>query len=126
MHVECSNKKGYLVEMNSDDLRRLLRFLHCCYLSKRVKTSPIKEAPMNAKQLGIKILPKLFLVGEAATLVVTVVTSGAIVVPGTVVTASASTDVTVLPPTTVGAEIVVEMTEGETVVPGIVVVYVTS
>ena len=112
--------------MNSDDLRRLLRFLHCYYLGKRVKTSPIREAPTNAKQLGIKIFPKLFLVGEAAILVVTVVTSGAIVVPGTVVTASASADVTVLPPTTVETEIIVEMTEGETVVPGTVVVYVTS
>ena len=81
---------------------------------------------MKAEKLGIKILPKLFLVGEAASFVVTVVTSGAIVVPGTVVTASATTDATVLPPIVVEAEIVVEMTEGETVVPGIVVVYVTS
>lgn len=46
--------------------------------------------------------------------------------PGTVVKASAITDPTVLPPVIVKAEIVVEMTEGETVVPGIVVVYVTS
>ena len=102
------------------------RFLHYCYLSKRVKINPIREAPTNAEQLGTKMLPKLFLVGEAASLVVTVVSSGAIVVPGIVVTASATRDVTVLPPTFVGAEIVVEMTEGETVLPGIVVVYVTS
>ena len=48
------------------------------------------------------------------------------VVPGTVVTASAMTVPTVLPPTVVEAEMVVEMTEGGIVVPGIVVVYVIS
>ena len=53
-------------------------------------------------------------------------TSGATVVPGTVVTAAATTDPTVLPPVIVKADTVVEMTEGETVVPGTVVVYVIS
>ena len=66
------------------------------------------------------------MVVEAATFVVTVLTCGATVVPGTVVRASATTVPTVLPPMVVVAEIVVEMTEGETVVPGIVVVYVIS
>ena len=66
------------------------------------------------------------MVAEAASLVVTVVTSGATVVPGTVVKASATTDPTVLPPVIVKADIVVEMTDGEIVVPGIVVVYVIS
>lgn len=80
----------------------------------------------KAEIFGIRAVPKLFLVAEAASLVVTVVTSGATVLPGTVVKASAITDPTVLPPVIVKAEIVVEMTEGETVVPGIVVVYVTS
>ncbi len=56
----------------------------------------------------------------------TVVTSGATVVPGTVLTASVIIDPTVLPPVMVKAEIVVEITEGEMVVPGIVVVYVIS
>lgn len=71
-------------------------------------------------------VPELFLVAEAASLVVTVVISGATVVPGTVVKASARTDPMVLPPVIVKADIVVEMTDGEIVVPGIVVVYVTS
>lgn len=66
------------------------------------------------------------MVVEAATLVVTVVSSGETVVPGEVVKASAMTDSTVLPPMTVMAEVVVEMTEGGIVVPGIVVVYVIS
>ena len=71
--------------------------------------------------------PELFLVAEATTRrVVTVVNSGSMVVPGTVVTASAMTVPTVLPPTVVEAEMVVEMTEGGIVVPGIVVVYVIS
>ena len=81
---------------------------------------------MKAELLGTRAVPKLFLVAEAASLVVTVEISGATVVPGTVVTASAITDPTVLPPVIVKADIVVEMTEGATVVPGIVVVYVTS
>ena len=66
------------------------------------------------------------MVAEAASFVVTVVTSGATVVPGTVVTASATTEPTVLPPVIVKADIVVEMMDGEIVVPGIVVVYVIS
>ena len=72
------------------------------------------------------MVPELFLVGEAPTLVVTVVSSGARVVPGIVVTASAMIVAIVLPLTVVDAEMVVEMTEGGIVVPGIVVVYVTS
>ena len=70
--------------------------------------------------------PELFLVAEAATFVVTVDTCGETVVPGTVVTASAVMVGTVLPPETVTkADVVLEMTEGEMVVPGMVVVYVT-
>ncbi len=78
------------------------------------------------EQCGIRTGPELFLVAEAATFVVTVVTLGATVVPGTVVAASAMTLPTALPPMVVVAEIVVEMTEGGIVVPGIVVVYVIS
>lgn len=96
------------------------------YSNTSLKIRPIKATPRNAEELGIRAVPKLFLVAEAASFVVTVVTSGATVVPGTVVTASATTDPTVLPPVIVKAEIVVEMTEGATVVPGIVVVYVIS
>lgn len=90
------------------------------------KIKAIRATLKKAEGFGIRAVPKLFLVAEAASFVVTVVTSGATVVPGIVVTASATTDPTVLPPVIVKAEIVVEMTEGETVVPGIVVVYVTS
>lgn len=74
----------------------------------------------------MKTCPALFLVAEAATLVVTVVTSGATVVPGIVVRASATTVPTVLLPIIVEDETVVEMTEGDIVVPGSVVVYVIS
>lgn len=81
---------------------------------------------MKAEHVGVRTFPELFLVAEAASLVLTVVTSGATVVPGIVVKASATTDPTVLPPVIVNADIVVEMTEGEMVVPGTVVVYVTS
>ena len=81
---------------------------------------------MKAEQFGTRAIAELFLVAEAASFVVTVLTSGATVVPGRVVKGSATTDPTVLPPVRVKADIVVEMTEGETVVPGIVVVYVTS
>ena len=80
----------------------------------------------KAELLGIRTVPKLYLVAEAASLVVTVEITGGTVVPGTVVTASAMADPTVLPPTTVKAETVVEMMEGGIVVPGLVVVYVTS
>lgn len=80
----------------------------------------------KAAQFGTRTIPELFLVAEAAIFVVTVVTSGATVVPGTVVTASAIIDPIVLPPEMVKADIVVETTDGEIVVPGIVVVYVIS
>lgn len=86
----------------------------------------MSAALMKAEQFGTEMVPELFLVAEAASLVVTVEISGATVVPGTVVKASAIRDPTVLPPVIVKADIVVEMTEGATVVPGIVVVYVTS
>ena len=86
----------------------------------------MSAAPMKAGKYGLGAVPELFSVAEAADLVVIVVTSGATVVPGTVVIASAITDPTVLPPVIVKADIVVEMTEGGTVVPGIVVVYVIS
>lgn len=86
----------------------------------------MSAALMKAKRFDTEAFPELFLVAEAASLVVTVEISGAMVVPGTVVKASAMTDPTVLPPVIVKADIVVEITEGETVVPGIVVVYVTS
>ena len=92
----------------------------------RLKTNVVRKVQTKAERFGIRTVPELCLVAEAATFVVTVVTSGATVVPGTVVTASATTDPTVLPPVIVKADIVVEMTEGEIVVPGIVVVYVTS
>lgn len=88
--------------------------------------NPRREAIIKAERFGVRMNPELFLVAEAATLVVTVVTSGATVVPGTVVRASAITVATVLLPVTVKADIVVEMTEGGIVVPGIVVVYVIS
>lgn len=92
----------------------------------RLKTNVIRKVQMKAEPFGIRAVPELFLVAEAASFVVTIVTSGATVVPGTVVTASATTDPTLLPPVIVKADIVVEMTEGEIVVPGIVVVYVIS
>lgn len=82
----------------------------------------MSAALMKVGNFGTGTVPELFLAAEAAALVVTVVTSGATVVPGTVVIASAITDPTVLPSVIVKADIVVEMTEGETVVPGIVVV----
>lgn len=88
--------------------------------------SPRRKAIIKAERLGARMDPELFLVAEAATLVVTVVNSGATVVPGTVVRASAMTVATVLLPMTVKADVVVEMTEGGIVVPGIVVVYVIS
>ena len=81
---------------------------------------------MKVEQFGASMNPELFLVAEAATLVMTVVTCGAIVVPGTVLRGSAITVATVLLPVTVNADVVVEMTEGGIVVPGIVVVYVIS
>ena len=82
--------------------------------------------PRYVEKRGSSTGPELFLVAEAATFVVTVVTSGATVVPGTVVAASAMTLPTALPPMVVVAEIVVEMTEGGIVVPWIVVVYLIS
>lgn len=88
--------------------------------------SPRRKTITKAERFGVRTDPELFLVAEAATLVVTVVTSGATVVPGTVVRASATTVATVLLPVTVKADVVVEMTEGGMVVPGIVVVYVIS
>lgn len=88
--------------------------------------SPRRKAIVKAERFGVKMDPELFLVAEAATRVVTVLSSGATVVPGTVVRASAITVAMVLLPTTVEADVVVEMTEGGIVVPGIVVVYVIS
>lgn len=88
--------------------------------------SPRRKAIIKAERLGARMDPELFLVAEAATFVVTVVNSGATVVPGMVVRASAMTVATVLLPMTVKADVVVEMTEGGIVVPGIVVVYVIS
>lgn len=91
-----------------------------------LKTDATRKALMRAEGFGIRGVAELFLVAEAASRVVTVLTSGAMVVPGTVVTASATADPTVLPPVVVMADMVVETTEGEIVVPAIVVVYVIS
>ena len=102
------------------------RFLRYSRHSTRRKTIAKTRALANAEPFGTWMVPELFLVAEAATLVVTVETCGATVVPGTVVRASATTVPTVLPPVVVVAEMVVEMTEGGTVVPGTVVVYVIS